>query len=282
LSRRILRKLVDFQKNLWIHRGAARVYLVVSTSYLTKAIVLHSRPFGESDKIVCFLTEGYGKVTGIAKGAKRSKRRFVNSLEPFSLVNLRFQDYPQRSLAFIHDCVLVRGFKRLTQNLDRIACASYVTEITGELVREREENGAIFHHLQEGLVYLDENEISAIFLTFFELKLLRLAGFDPMFEGCCRCKKKWQSGAGKWWFSHRDGGILCAACCDSRREIVALSEETLHVFVGFRAQERCPLDSSLADPKVVQESRFFLPRFIQFQINKPLKSVRFLDSFCTF
>ncbi len=254
----------------------------MSTSYLTKAIVLHSRPFGESDKIVCFLTEGYGKVTGIAKGAKRSNRRFVNSLEPFSLVNLRFQDYPHRSLAFIHDCVLFQGFKQLTRNLDRIACASYVTEITGELVREREDSWEIFRHLREGLVYLDENEISGVFLTFFELKLLRLAGYDPMFEGCCRCKKKWRGGAGKWSFSHRDGGILCSTCCDSRRDIVALSEETLRAFVGFRGQECFILDSALTDPKVLQESRFLLPRFIQFQINKPLKSVRFLDSFCTF
>ena len=176
----------------------------------------------------------------------------------------------------------MRGFKQLTRNLGRIACAAYITEITSELVREREENGEIFQHLYEGLIYLDENEISRFFLTFFELKLLRLAGYDPMLEGCCRCKKKWRSGAGKWSFSHRDGGILCAACCDSRREIVALSEETLHAFAGFRAQERYALDSPLTDPKVLQESRFLLPCFIQYQINKPLKSVRFLDSFCTF
>jgi len=67
----------------------------------TSAIVLRSRPFGESDKIVSFLTEKYGKITGIAKGAKRSRKRFVNSLEPFSLVNLRFQERSHSSLAFI-------------------------------------------------------------------------------------------------------------------------------------------------------------------------------------
>jgi len=49
-------------------------------NYLTPAIVLRSRPFGESDKIVSFLTESYGKLTGIAKGAKRSRKRFVNPL----------------------------------------------------------------------------------------------------------------------------------------------------------------------------------------------------------
>ena len=69
--------------------------------HVTPAIVLRTWPFGESDKIVSFLTESHGKLTGIAKGAKRSRKRFVNSLEPFSLVNLRFQDRAHSNLAFI-------------------------------------------------------------------------------------------------------------------------------------------------------------------------------------
>ena len=56
------------------------------SSQTTHAIVLRARPYGESDKIVSFLTEDFGKLSGIAKGALRSRRRFVNSLEPFSLV----------------------------------------------------------------------------------------------------------------------------------------------------------------------------------------------------
>ena len=48
----------------------------------TPALVLRGRTHGESDKIVTFLTRDWGKVTGIAKGAKRSQRRFVNVLEP--------------------------------------------------------------------------------------------------------------------------------------------------------------------------------------------------------
>ena len=92
---------------------------------VTPAIVLRSWPFGESDKIVSFLTERYGKVTGIAKGAKRSRRRFVNTLELFSLVNLRFQDRPHSALAFVYACDPIRHFKELTTSLEKIAYASY-------------------------------------------------------------------------------------------------------------------------------------------------------------
>ena len=68
---------------------------LMRSSQTTAAIVLRHRPYGESDKIVSFLTEDFGKLTGIAKGAMRSRQRFVNSLEPFSLVNLRFHDRAQ-------------------------------------------------------------------------------------------------------------------------------------------------------------------------------------------
>ena len=56
----------------------------------TKAIVLRSIDYGESDRILTFLTDDFGKLKGIAKGARRSRRRFANALEPFSLSTLHF------------------------------------------------------------------------------------------------------------------------------------------------------------------------------------------------
>ena len=47
-----------------------------------QAIVLSTRVFGESDKIVRFFTLQSGKLTGIAKGGKKSQKRFMNTLEP--------------------------------------------------------------------------------------------------------------------------------------------------------------------------------------------------------
>src|ERR1051326_6329934 len=102
-------------------------------SHTTEAIVLRAMPYGESDKIVSFLTETHGKISGIAKGAKRSRKRFANSLEPLSLVEVRFQERPQSSLVFLLSAELRSAFKTLTSNLEAIAAASYVIEITDRL-----------------------------------------------------------------------------------------------------------------------------------------------------
>lgn len=248
--------------------------------HITPAIVLRSWPFGESDKIVSFLTEHHGKVTGLAKGAKRSRKRFVNTLELFSLVNLRFQDRPHGALAFIHACDLIRPFRGIATSLENIAHASYLVEVTDGLVGEREENQPIFAHLKEGLSLIEETGSSFAFLTFFELKMLKLSGYQPMLERCRRCGKNWQSGSEtRWCFSSTDGGILCDLCSTLRKGTAALSPEALSVLVELQRANGSRLPGLSLPPLVVKEIRAALCRFIQLQTNKALKSASFLETF---
>src|SRR6266498_2966054 len=242
-------------------------------NHVTPAIVLRSRPFGESDKIVSFLTENYGKLTGIAKGALRSRKRFVNSLEPFALINLCFQDRPHSNLAF----------RQLINSLDRISYAAYLVEITDGLTGEREENPAAFQHLKEGLVYLEENGTSLHFLTFFELKLLRLAGYQPVLGSCKRChKEKGQLNdvvASHWNFSPVDGGILCDPCSRSRKELLPLSATAVEVLTALQADSvTLPCRFSLPS-SVIKEIRSVMLRFIQYHVDREIKSAGFLSQF---
>jgi DNA repair protein RecO (recombination protein O) len=249
---------------------------------VTPAIVLRSRLFGESDKIVSFFTEYCGKVTGIAKGAKRSRKRFANTLEPFSLVNLRFRDRTGTSLAFIQACDLVRVLKTLTTSLEKIAHASYLLEITDGLLAEREENRALFAHLREGLGHIEEMGASLDFLIFYELRLLKLSGYQPMLDRCRRCGKdrRGQTNA-RWHFSLRDGGILCEPCSVFRKEVLPLSVEALATLAA-RQQGNGDHSARLSfAPSILKESHLALFHFIQFQISRELKSAPFLDAFAS-
>lgn len=248
---------------------------------VTPAIVLRSWPFGESDKIVSFLTAEFGKVTGIAKGAKRSRRRFVNSLELFSLVQLRFQERPYSSLAFIHSCDLVRPHKNLTTSLEKIAYASYLVELAEVLAGEREENRPLFEHLREGLVWMEEKGPSHSFLAFFELKLLRLAGYQPGLDSCRRCgRARTKDGRVAWRFSARDGGILCAACSAFRKEAIPLSSEAIETLAELQKAAAFLSRHETIPSAALKEGRSVLLPFIQFQSNRELKSVLFLAATC--
>lgn len=245
----------------------------------TPAIVLRTWPFGESDKIVSFLTESHGKIRGIAKGAKRSRKRFANSLEPFAVVKLRFLDR-SAGLVFIQSCELVQTFKRLTTSLDKIAHASYFMEVADVLSGEHDENRALYAHLRDALGFIDANETSELVTAYFELKLLKLAGYDPMLDHCRRCAAAWRGRAGRWNFSLRDGGILCPGCSAFRREVAPLSLEALE-FMGElqQANGEVPLHLDAFPAAARREGHLALLHFIQYQIGKELKSAPFLDAF---
>jgi DNA repair protein RecO (recombination protein O) len=247
-------------------------------NHVTAAIVLRNRPYGESDKIVSFFTDKFGKLTGIAKGALRSRRRFVNSLEPFSLVNLKFHDPPHSNLVFIIAADLVNSYRHLQTSLERIAYASYVIEISDGLLPEREENQQVFDHLKAGLMHLEDRQPSLRFLTSFELKLLRLVGYQPVLEVCKKCRLDYLGSSVQWRFSPINGGLLCENCARMHKEAMPLSPAAIEVMLALQAENTLPAQFSLP-VSVVGEIRSALLGFIQYHIDREIKSASFLSTF---
>jgi len=251
----------------------------------TPAIVLRSWPFGESDKIVSLFTETHGKMRGIAKGAKRSRKRFANSLEPFSIVNLRFQDRPHGGLALLLSADLMFTFKKLDSSLEKITLASYVVEIIDGLVGERDENAQVFQHLKDGLLFLDRDGAAPLeFLTSFELKLLRLAGYQPALDGCKRCAlRRDERSDPLWHFSPPEGGLLCRICAASKKESLPLGAAALSALDTLQREQHGESVHGFGHARfpvaVLAEIRFMMQRFLQFHIQREIRSAAFLTKF---
>ena len=84
----------------------------------TEGLVLKSYGLAEADKIVVFLTEEYGLVRGVAKGARRLRSKFGSSLEPFSIVRLTYFQKEERELVSIRQSESLRS-KALVRRLRR-------------------------------------------------------------------------------------------------------------------------------------------------------------------
>lgn len=249
-------------------------------SFTTAAIVLRARPFGESDKIVTFLTEDHGKITGIAKGAQNSRRRFVNSLEPFSQVRLHFEDRPAGKLVFLLSAELQLAYKQLSQDLDRISYAAYLIEITDGLIGEREENHRLFEHLRDGLCHLEKQGPSLRFITRYELKLLRLAGYQPILDRCKSCAAQ-DLTAPHWYFSLIEGGILCADCSGAGKELLPLGASAVKMLTQLQEEQALPAEPILLPARIVHEIRQTLSGFLQHHIDHEIKSAPFLRGYST-
>ena len=116
-----------------------------------QAIVLSTRVFGESDKIVRFFTLGSGKLTGIAKGGKKSQKRFMNTLELFNVINLEYFEKSGRSMVRIDNADLVEANMDIGSSYIKMCIASFFAEFVDRLTKEKERNDRLFHLLSKSL-----------------------------------------------------------------------------------------------------------------------------------
>ena len=175
----------------------------------TPAIILTVREYGEADLLVTFITPGQGRLTGIAKHAKKSRRRFAHCLEPLSRVVLYFSSRPGRDLEFLQKGELVRSFPALRRDLPRLGAAAVLAEVAGLLSGPPEAIGEIFATLEEALSLLDQGLPPDSLLPTFLLRLLTLGGYGPRLGQCLKCGKE---PAPPLYFSVPQGGMLCGAC----------------------------------------------------------------------
>lgn len=243
----------------------------------TPAIVVRGRAFGESDKIVTFLTRDLGKITGIAKGAKRSKRRFVNVLEPFTAVDVTLRLRPHSDLAFISACELAEVYYSFARDLEKFGYASYVLELTDRLIRGQEAGAETYELIRAVLRLLDRCHPEPGILRAFELHLLRLTGYEPVLHECQGCGAA-SGAAGRLYVQPLHGGVRCAACVGESRAHAA-SEDTIARLIGFQASTFDEADSApFALPAgTADEARTLVRSFFASSLTKPLTSERLLE-----
>jgi DNA repair protein RecO (recombination protein O) len=243
----------------------------------TPAIVVRARVFGESDKIVTFLTRDLGKVAGIAKGAKNSKRRFVNVLEPFTHVNVRLRQRPSTDLAFINACELLDVPRTFTLDLTKFAFASYILELTDLMIRGRESGPETYDLVRDTLALLDRSSTEVGLLRGFELHLLRLTGYEPALDRCRRCGTD-LAAEQRIYAQPARGGLLCGRCRGEGRSYV-ISPATLACLTELQSASLAAPDAAAFTlaPAVAAEARALLRSFLSATITFPLASERLID-----
>src|SRR5512138_1226919 len=117
------------------------------------ALIIGLMDYRESDKIVTFFTRDHGRISGVARGAKRSVKRFGGALELFSRLTLNF--IPAEGLVAVHDVDPVTIYPHIRATLEGIAHAGYACELVAAMAPERMANQRLFRLLAAYLEQLD-------------------------------------------------------------------------------------------------------------------------------
>lgn len=244
----------------------------------TPGIVLKVGTYGEADKVVTFYSPDIGRATAIAKGANRSMRRFVNKLEPFSLLHIQFQPPRSGSLLFLSSAELENSYLSLRRNYSRYLCACALCEMTLRFTREQDADPAIFDLLYWGLARLEGKMPPEQTVTFFLLKLLDSSGYRPEINRCADCGNPVKQAA----FHHLQpgsGSLLCSDCLSYHdRSGPTLSGQTLAFLKRAQELSMDRLDRLQIPPHSLREAFLYLHRYSLRILQREITSLHLMTS----
>ena len=174
------------------------------------AIVIGGQDLGESDRLITFYSLNKGKVRGVAKGAKRSKHRFVNALEPFTSLILTLVPPKTSSLSRIDSVEIDKSFPEIRKAYTSYVMACLCVELVDLWTKEHDANESIFHLLYWYLNVLNKGFPPQRTTLVFKIHLLSLVGYRPRLDFCVSCHSPL---TGKQVSLHiSEGGFVCQKC----------------------------------------------------------------------
>jgi DNA repair protein RecO (recombination protein O) len=239
--------------------------------HTTRAIILKKVVYGEADLIVTFFGREEGRLTGIAKHARASQRRFGGALELGSIVDLRYVARSASNMVRIEDAHIHMPTVGVMQSLDRIRAMSRALELALAFIPERQAVPEKFDLMEEYIASISEREPDADSRISFELKWLALVGYQPALDHCMSC-----GGDGKkaWSFSMDHGGVFCKDCAGPNLRKIDLKDRTLQGMRLLSNGGRAVLDES--DRRAITS---LLANYVQHLIGRPLPAGTIFERF---
>lgn len=155
---------------------------------VTESLVIKSYNLAEADRIVVFLTREHGMVRGVAKGAKRLKSKFGSALELFSVVKLEYFQKDAVELVSIQSVELLQSCFASAANPDFLQKFSYLGEILIAFSPPHDPNETLYRMVKAAIETAASDVANLLSVgVYFELWLLRLAGFMPDWSKCDQC-----------------------------------------------------------------------------------------------
>jgi len=241
----------------------------------TEALILRTYTLKEADKICVFLARDAGKLRGVAHGARRLKSRYGASLEPFTEVAITYFQKENRELVSISNCEIVNSQFKATASSEMLGVLHYLAELVIEFIPDHEPNERVYRLIAATLAVLRRtpNEDQTALVRYFEVWLLKLAGFFPDLRHCAICRRDLAREASIWLTPER--APLCMACTDRRGE--ELRPDARDLIQEILRQSPKEFVAAPREARALDQVEAVTTRLIHRALERELKSYELLD-----
>ncbi len=162
----------------------------------TESLVLKSYNLAEADKIVVLLTKDQGVIRGVAKGAKRLKSKFGSGLEPFSVVHCTYFQKDAVELVSLQRIELIRSSFEAASDPEFLKKFSYLSDLLVSILPPHDPSEVLYRMFRACLQTASFDPTTHIAIgVYFEIWLLKLAGYLPDWSKCDQCGKTFDPGS---------------------------------------------------------------------------------------
>jgi DNA repair protein RecO (recombination protein O) len=248
------------------------------STFATPAVLLRRIDYGDFDLVLTLFTETAGKISVIAKHAKKSKKRFAGVLELFSILNITCRSSRRSGLPVLQEALLQEPFAAIRENMLHTAYASYWAELVTAWAEEAQPMDRLYRLLAFMLGGLDQQQTDPALLNLmFQMRFLDIAGLCPNLNYCCVCKSGLngpsQHVSG---FDLPRGGLRCHECGEDSGDHACLSRGTIKQ-LQWLAQGDLNRGGRLRfSPQGLSEAQRFLETFVPYHLGKEPRSLKVL------
>jgi DNA repair protein RecO (recombination protein O) len=196
-------------------------------SVRTLSLVLRTVEVFETSSVLTLFTRDLGKVSALAKGARRLKSPFQSALDLLCLCDIVVLHKASEALDLLTEAELVERFDPVRRSLSAIYAGYYISELLNELTHHHDPHPRLFDAAVVTLRHLDDPVLRPRRILRFELACLRELGLMPALQTCVGCGADVGSQGGAMAFGLATGGVLCDRCRPGQPSVTLLSESTL-------------------------------------------------------
>jgi DNA repair protein RecO (recombination protein O) len=247
-------------------------------TYSANAIVLKRIDLGEKDRILTIYAREQGKLSAVAKGARRPGSKLAGASEPFTYARMFLST--GRDLDVLSQAEIRESFPNVKQSMAGIAHAVYMMELVNSFVDERQPNPELFDTLLSAMYVLESGTDPEITTRYFELQLLALLGYEPHFEACLRCKTT--ISREKAAFSPALGGVFCPECGVPPNDAIWVPGAMVSYIRALKNAEPQKLKHMKFPKGALRDLAITLRWHIRYRLEHELRSVDFIDAVAQF
>ena len=231
-----------------------------------EGIIINTKDYKDSSKILDIFTKEYGVIGVISKGCKSLKSNLRSISDKFVFAKFTIY-YKKDKLSILSEASIINNFSNIKKDIKKISYASYILDLTNQVYKQSNVL-ELYNLLINSLVKINEGFNPLIITNILELKYLDYLGIMLNLDECSVCGSK-----NVITLSSDKGGFLCNKCRTYEPIISSKAIKLIRLYYYVDIEKISKLD---IDNKVVEEINIFIDDYYDRYTGLYVKSKDFI------